>query len=172
MWFEVSPCQSMCDALIDIVQSLLEHSWSHILLLLVLVQNFQQNLVGEILSLLTGELRPRQLLLSKHLNFPPAEQKLQIPSGKVQQTLRTLWLCCRGFHTCQGRLTKQQFIFITQEKWSQKLKGYNCPPLKEASQDVKGPLLTLPPRQLWSLVFLYLLRFLQRSTTTIEFYGH
>lgn len=57
MWFEVSPCQSMCDTLIDIVQSLLEHSWSHILLLLVLVQNFQQNLVGKILSLLTVELR-------------------------------------------------------------------------------------------------------------------
>lgn len=47
----------MCDALIDIVQSLLEDSWSHILLLLVLVQNFQQNLVGEILMLLSAELR-------------------------------------------------------------------------------------------------------------------
>lgn len=49
------------------------------------------------------------------------------------------------------------------------LKSYNCPPLKQASQDVKSPLLTLPPRQLWSLVFLYLRRFLRRSTTTIEF---
>lgn len=32
---------------------------------------------------------------------------------------------------------------------------------------MKSPLLTLPPRQLWSLIFLYLCRFLQRSTTTI-----
>lgn len=37
VWFEISPCQSMGDTLINIVESLLEHSWSHVLLLLVLV---------------------------------------------------------------------------------------------------------------------------------------
>lgn len=37
VWFEVSPCQSMSDTLVDIVESLLEHPWSHVLLLLVLV---------------------------------------------------------------------------------------------------------------------------------------
>lgn len=37
VWFEVSPCQSMGDTLINIVESLLQHSWSHVLLLLVLV---------------------------------------------------------------------------------------------------------------------------------------
>lgn len=31
---------------------------------------------------------------------------------------------------------------------------------------MKSPLLALPPRQLWPFIFLYLLRFLQRSTTT------
>lgn len=37
VWFEVSPCQSMCYALIDVVESLLEYSWSHVLLFLVLI---------------------------------------------------------------------------------------------------------------------------------------
>lgn len=32
---------------------------------------------------------------------------------------------------------------------------------------MKSPLLALPPRQLWSFIFLYLRRFLQRSTTRI-----
>lgn len=35
--FEVSPCQSMCYALVDVVECLLEYSGSHILLFLVLV---------------------------------------------------------------------------------------------------------------------------------------
>lgn len=38
-------------------------------------------------------------------------------------------------------------------------------PLKESSQDVKGPLLALPPGQLWPLVFVHLHRLLPGQTT-------
>lgn len=37
--FEVSPCYTMCYALVDVIESLLEYSRSYVLLFLVLVQN-------------------------------------------------------------------------------------------------------------------------------------
>ena len=44
VWFEVLPGDGMCDALVDIVERLLEDSGGHILLLLVLIQHLQQHL--------------------------------------------------------------------------------------------------------------------------------
>lgn len=37
VWFEVSPRQSMCYALVDVIECLLEYSGSHVLLFLELV---------------------------------------------------------------------------------------------------------------------------------------
>lgn len=50
-------------------------------------------------------------------------------------------------------------------KLFKKLLSCVCWPLKQTSQDVKSPLLTLPPRQLWSFIFFYLCRFLQSLRT-------
>ena len=43
--FEVLPGDCVCDALVNIVKCLLEYPGGHVLLLLVLIQHFQQHLV-------------------------------------------------------------------------------------------------------------------------------
>ena len=37
VWFEIFPCQSVCYSLVDVIESLLQNSGSHVLLFLVLV---------------------------------------------------------------------------------------------------------------------------------------
>lgn len=47
VWFEVFPCDSMGYPLVNVVERLLEYSGSHILIFLVLIQDFQQHLKAE-----------------------------------------------------------------------------------------------------------------------------
>lgn len=120
VWFKVFPRQSVCYALVDVVECLLEYSGSHVLLFLVLIQDFQQHLEDT-----WTKKKILQFALQRHktpsdcrtaaaytcklhlLKFLPAGQKLHIPWGKVQQTLRTLWLCCLDFHICKDGLIQR-----------------------------------------------------------------
>lgn len=74
VWLQIFPGQGMRYALIDVVDCLLEYSGSHILLFLVLIQNFQQHLVdsGKEINPLSVTFTPKtkvQLSLTEELRF-------------------------------------------------------------------------------------------------------
>lgn len=105
------------------------------------------------------------LLTLRRLKCLPAEQELHTPSGKVQQTLRTLWLCCLGFRICNDGFIQWMLLFMfIRFIIDVKAEIVRFLPLKQPSQDVKGPLLALPPRQLRPLIFIYLHRLLRTHT--------